>query len=36
MPFGELMDLCECHLQFNGIAKPLENKTIDDVIPYGI
>jgi hypothetical protein len=24
MPFGEFMDLLECHLQYNGISKPKE------------
>ncbi len=36
MPFGLLLDLWECHRQWNGIAKPKLNLTIDDVIPYGI
>ena len=36
MPFGLLMDLWECHRQYNGISKPKQNLTIDDVIPYGI
>lgn len=33
MPFGFLLDLIECHWQYNGIRKPEENLTIDDVIP---
>ena len=36
MPFGLLMDIWECHKQFMGIAKPKQELTIDDVIPYGI
>ena len=36
MPFGFLMDLWECHKQYNVISKPKQNLTIDDVIPYGI
>lgn len=37
MPFGLLLDLWECHKQYNGFTKPKEKeKTIDDVIPYGI
>ena len=36
MPFGLLLDLWECHKQFNGLAKPKRDLTIDDVIPYGI
>jgi len=33
MPIGYLMDLWECHKQFIGIAKPILNLSIDDVIP---
>ncbi|UTW71041.1 hypothetical protein KHA80_12270 [Anaerobacillus sp. HL2] len=36
MPMGYLMDLWECHKQFTGIAKPLMEVSIDDVIPVGI
>lgn len=35
MPFGLLLDLWECHRQYNGIAKPKREITIDDVIPFG-
>jgi len=36
MPLGYLMDLWECHKQFNGIEKPKQDVSIDDVIPIGI
>mgnify|MGYP004468042915 FL=1 len=36
MPFGLFMDLWECHRQYNGISKPKQNLTIDEIIPYGI
>ncbi|WP_231512536.1 MULTISPECIES: hypothetical protein [Bacillaceae] len=36
MPLGYLMDLWECHKQFNGIAKPRKDVFIDDAIPIGI
>ena len=36
MPLGLLLDLLECHKQYNGLAKPKRDLTIDDVIPYGI
>ncbi len=36
MPFGLLLDLCECHKQYHGISKPWQEKTIDDVIPIGL
>ena len=36
MPFGDLLDLWECHKQFLGLAKPKRELSIDDVIPYGI
>ena len=36
MPFGLLLDLWECHKQYNGISKPKLNLNIDDIIPYGI
>jgi len=33
-PLGLFMDLWECHKQFVGIAKPLVEYGLDDVIPY--
>lgn len=36
MPFGELLDLIECHKQYYGIAKPYKETTIDDIIPPGL
>ena len=36
MPFGELLDLWECHKQFIGISKPYEEHFIEDIIPRGI
>ena len=36
MPFGLLLDLWECHKQFSGIAKPMREHFIDDIIPDGI
>nr|DAF12135.1 MAG TPA: hypothetical protein [Caudoviricetes sp.] len=36
MPFGLLLDLWECHRQYNGIAKPKRVVCIDDVIPCNI
>ncbi|MBQ8836282.1 MAG: hypothetical protein IJ002_02080 [Clostridia bacterium] len=36
MPFGLLLDLIECHKQFNGIAKPKREVYIDEIIPTGI
>jgi hypothetical protein len=36
MPFGLLLDLWECHKQYNGLAKPKREYFIDDVIPDGI
>lgn len=36
MPFGLLLDLWECHRQYNGITKPKRDLTIDDIIPYGV
>jgi len=36
MPMGYLMDLWECHKQYNGIANPRKDVFIDDVIPIGI
>ena len=36
MPFGLLLDLWECHKQFNGMAKPKKEHFIDDILPDGI
>lgn len=36
MPFGLLLDLWECHRQYNGIAKPKREITIDEVIPFAV
>ena len=36
MPFGLLLDLWECHKQFEGISKPKVEVFIDDVFPDGI
>ena len=36
MPLGLLRDLWECHLQYYGIAKPLTEESIDDIIPYDL
>ena len=36
MPFGLLLDLWECHKQYNGLAKPKREHFIDDIIPEGI
>ena len=36
MPFGLLLDLWECHQQYNGISKPKREHFIDDIIPDGI
>jgi hypothetical protein len=36
MPFGLLLDLWECHKQYNGLAKPKREQSIDDIIPEGI
>lgn len=33
MPIGFLMDLWECHKQLIGMSKPIEEYSIDDVIP---
>lgn len=33
MPFGLLLDLWECHKQYEGIAKPYTEVDIDDIIP---
>jgi hypothetical protein len=31
MPFGLLLDLRECHLQWHGITKPKVEYTLDDI-----
>ena len=36
MPFGLLMDLWECHKQYNGVSKPKRKMYIDDIIVDGI
>ena len=36
MPFGLLLDLWECHKQYNGLAKPKREMFIDEVIPEGL
>ena len=36
MALGLLLDLLECHKQYNDLAKPKRDLTIDDIIPYGI
>ena len=36
MPFGLLLDLWECHKQYNGQAIPAHEHYIDDIIPDGI
>jgi hypothetical protein len=35
-PIGMLLDLWECHKQWNGLAKPKREFYIEDIIPYGI
>lgn len=35
-PFGLLLDLVECHKQYNGISKPRREHFIDEIIPEGI
>lgn len=35
-PFGLLLDLCECHRQYNGGAKPKREMFIDEIVPFGI
>ena len=32
-PLGLFLDLWECHKQFVGIAKPLTQLSVDDIIP---
>jgi hypothetical protein len=36
MPLGYLLDLWECHRQYNGMAKPKKEVFIDEIIPEGI
>ena len=36
MPFGWLLDLRECHMQFLGMAKPKREVFIDQIIPYDL
>jgi len=36
MPFGLLLDLWECHKQYNGLAQPKREHFIDEIIPDGI
>lgn len=36
MPFGLLLDLWECHKQYNGQAVHAHEHYIDDIIPDGI
>ena len=36
MPFGLLLDLWECHKQYNGISKLIREYFIDDIIPDGV
>ena len=36
MPFGLLLDLWECHKQYNVLATPKRERFIDDIIPDGI
>ena len=36
MPFGLLLDLVECHKQYNGLSEPKQEHDIDDIIPFGI
>ncbi len=31
MPFGLLLDLVECHMQYHGLAKPKKEVFIDDI-----
>ena len=35
-PFGLLLDLCECHRQYIGQARPRRELSIDDIIPIDI
>jgi hypothetical protein len=36
MPLGSLLDQWEIYKQFNGMASPLREYFIDDVIPAGL
>ena len=36
MPFGLILDLCECHKQYHGISKPKREVFIDAIIPVGL
>jgi hypothetical protein len=36
MPLGSLLDLWECHLQYNGAAKAKREHFIDELIVDGI
>lgn len=37
MPCGLINDLIECHMQWNGITRAVnEAESIDDIIPYGL
>ena len=36
MPLGYLLDLWECHRQYNGMSKPKKEVFIDEIIPMGI
>lgn len=36
MPFGEIMDLWECHKQYIGVSTPVRERFIDDIVPMGI
>ena len=36
MPFSLLLDLIECHRQYEGMAKPKLELSIDEVIPFDL
>lgn len=36
MPFSLLLDLIECHRQYEGMAKTKLKLSIDEVIPFDI
>ena len=36
MPLGYLLDLNECHRQYNGLAKPKRTYFIEDIIPDNV
>jgi hypothetical protein len=36
MPFSLLLDLIECHRQYEGMAKPKLELSIDEAIPFDI